>query len=241
MTIEDDLSRSLAEAHRNRTKSVDQSLYADIDRAAAYRVQQATLSALGVSAGMYKVAVAPDGSGMIAPIEAQHVGNSGELELPAAPVTGLEVEIGVVLARDLRPGSDRAAVEAAIERYFVGMEICGTRYLDRNAAGPGAALADRMSALGYAIGANWPRGTDIDGLEVVLRVDDTEIHRAPAKHGFGGVLEALVAYAKLPEHPYELTAGTIVTTGSMCGLVPANATGTATAEFGGQIITARLV
>lgn len=241
MTIEDDLARALSQAHRNRTNDVDQGVYAEIDRAAAYRVQRATTKALGASAGMYKIAVAPDGGGMIAPIFAQFVAGSGELDLPAAAVTGLEVEIGMVLARDLSPGSDRATVEAAVERYFVGMEICGTRYLDRSAATPGAALADSMSALGYAIGGDWSRGTDIDGVEVVLRVDDAEIYRAPAKHGFGGVLEALVAYAKMPEHPYRLVAGTIVTTGSMCGLVPTRVTGTATAEFGGQVVTARLV
>lgn len=241
MTAERDLAPLLIEAHRAGTMSADQSLLADIDRDGAYRIQRGVMSSLAETAGMYKVAVAADGSGMIAPIYASRVAESGTPELPVAQTTGLEVEIGVVLASDLPPGSDRAAVEAAVGRYFLGIEVCGARYADRTAATPMAALADRMSAFGYAIGGDWARGADISGLDVTLTVGGAEIYSAPAKHGFGGVLEAVVAYAKMSEQPYPLTAGTVLTTGSMCGLVPNTATGTVVAEVGGQSVTLELV
>ena len=241
MTTERDLAPLLIEAQRAGTMNADQSLLAGIDADAAYDVQRAVMAALGETAGMYKVAVAADGSGLIAPIYASRVADSGALQLPVAKTTGLEVEIGVVLDSDLPPGSDRAAVEAAVGRYFLGVEVCGSRYADRSAASPTAALADQMSAFGYVIGGDWPRGSDISGLDVTLRVGGSEIYSAPAKHGFGGVLEALVAYAKLTQQPYPLTAGTVLTTGSMCGLVPNSATGTVVAEFGGQSVTLELV
>lgn len=242
MTTETDATNTLVAAHRAGARTVDQAALASVDRATAYRVQAATMAALGEKAGLYKIAISPDGMGVIAPIYATHVGKSGALRLSASQTLGLEVEIGMELARDLPPGSDRAAVEAAIGRCFVGIEICGTRFKDRDAAAFDAGLADQMSAFGYAIGtADWTRGTDIDGPEVVLKRGDEVIHRAPQKHSFGGVLEALLAYAKLAEQPYPLTAGTVVTTGSMCGLVRSTAPGPVTAEFGGHTVTLELV
>ena len=75
----------------------------------------------------------------------------------------------------------------------------------------------------------------------MLRLAEAEIYRAPARHGFGGVLEAVVAYAGMAEQPYPLVSGTILTTGSMCGLVPVTGTGTAVAAFGGHAVTVELV
>lgn len=241
MTAENDLARLLIEAQRAGRPSVEQDRFAEVDRAGAYRLQAATMAALGQTAGMYKVAVAPDGTGAIGPIYADKVATSGEATAPMRNITGVEVEIGVVLSRDIPPGSDRATIEAAIERYFVGVEVCGTRYLDRSKLTFDSGLADNLSSFAYAIDpADWERGTDIDGLDVVLKLDEQEFFRAPARHGFGGVLEALVAYAKLEEGPYPLVAGTVLTTGSMCGLVPVARAGVVRAEFGGHAVTVTL-
>ena len=242
MTIESDAVAQLAAAYRAGTRSVDQASLAGIDRATAYRIQADTMAAVGERAGAYKIAVAADGTGAIAPIYSAHVGNSGELKLEAARTLGLEVEIGMVLAKDLPAGSDRSAVEAAIGRYFLGIEICGTRFVDRDGASFDAGLDDTMSGYGYAIGTvDWTRGTDIDGPEVILKRGTEVIHQATQKHSFGGILEALIAYAAMPEQPYKLTAGTVVTTGSLCGLVRNNAPGPVSAEFAGQTVTLELI
>lgn len=242
MTIESDLAERLVDGQRSGASAVDQDAYSTIDRAAAYRVQAAVMSALGKSPAMFKAAVSPIGDGAIAPIYAGRVGDSGVLKLPSAGVVGLEVEIGLVLGRDLAPGSDRAAVEAAVGRFFMGVEICGSRYADRKRAAFDTGLADSMSAFGYVTDPrDWERGTDLDGLDLELEFGGETIFAGAPKQGFGGVLEALVACARLAGHPYPLTAGTVVTTGSLCGLVPTSGPGKAVARMGGHILEVELI
>lgn len=241
MTTETDLVQQLVAAQRASSRSVDQDAFAAVDRAAAYRIQAATMEALGTSPAMFKVAVAADGTGTIAPIFAGRVGDSGKLKLSSASVTGLEVEVGVVLARDLPPGSERAAVEAAIGRYYMGIEICGTRYVDRKKATYDGTLADSLSAFGYVIDpASWERGADLTGVEVELAFDGATLFSGPAKNPFGGVLDSLIAYARLAPQPYPLTAGTIVTTGTLCGLVAVPGAGKAVARMGGHTVEVEL-
>lgn len=241
MTIESELADRLIEGQRNGASAIDQDAYSGIARAAAYRVQAAVTSGLGMAPVMFKVAVSPTGDGAIAPIYAGRVGDSGVLKLASAGVVGLEVEIGLVLARDLPPRADRAAVEAAVGRYFMGIEICGSRYADRKKAPFDTGLADSMSAYGYAMGrADWERGTNLDGLELELDFRGATIFSGVPKHGFGGVLEALVAYAGLSSQPHPLAAGTVLTTGSLCGLVPTSGPGAAVARMGGHVVEVEL-
>lgn len=240
MTTETDLAQLLIEAQRDGSRSVDQGLFAGIDRSTAYRVQAAVMHGLGKTPAMFKVAVAPDGGGAIAPIYAGRVGQSGKIKLPSSS-TGLEVEIGVVIGVDLPPGSDRAAVEAAVSRYFMGIEICGTRFVDRQSANFDAGLADNISALGYALDpSDWERGTDLADLDVEVSFNGAGVFAGPARHPFGGVLEAVVAYAKLTEQPYPLLAGTVLTTGSLCGLVPVNGPGKGVARLGEHTVEVEL-
>lgn len=241
MTTETDLAQLLIDAQRNGTRSVDQGRFSGIERPAAYGVQAAVMHGLGKTPAMFKVAVAPDGGGVIAPIYAGRVGQSGKLKLPFSATTGLEVEIGVVIGADLPPGSDRAAVEAAVNRYFMGIEICGTRYIDRKSASFDAGLADNVSALGYATDpSDWERGADLTDLDVELSFNGAGIFAGPARHPFGGVLEAVVAYAKLTEQPYPIVAGTVLTTGSLCGLVPVNGPGKGIARLGTHTVEVEL-
>jgi 2-keto-4-pentenoate hydratase len=241
MTTESELIRQLADAQRAATPVVDASAAAGLERAAAYRVQTGFFAALGERAGMYKVWTDGKGDAALAPIPASRIVNSGG-RLPAAGMAGLEVEIAVELARDLPAGADRATVDAAIGRYVMGIEVCASRYADRSAASFDVGLADSMSAYGYVIGAgDWQHGPDADGREIVLTVAGTQVWRGPAKHGFGGVLNAVYAYAALAAPPYPLRAGTLVTTGSLCGLVPATGPGKAVATLGGHSVDVELV
>ena len=122
------------------TSTVDPSPYASLDRAGAYAVHLAVVDALGEPIGMLKTAVHPDGVGAAAAIFASRVGRSPSFRLPSATVVGLEVEIGAVLARDVTSSAD---IPAAIDHYFLGVEICGTQgHRPREAAGPSAVLAD---------------------------------------------------------------------------------------------------
>ena len=93
-----------------------------------------------------------------------------------------------------------------------------------------------MSAYGYCIGPR--RGSDaIDGLTVRLEFAGREINSAPAKHGFGTVLASLRAYADAQQPALPLKAGTVVTTGSMCGLVPTSGPGRVVAYLGDESLS----
>jgi 2-keto-4-pentenoate hydratase len=222
---ETELIDRLVAAQRAGTNTVDPQDYAQLDREAAYRIQTGVLSALGATVGMLKTGIQTDGVGIVAPIYASKVGTA-PFRLSAVNVIGLEVEVGVVLRHDLPSdaSTDAAKVAAAVHHYFLGVEICGSRYPDRKAAGANGGLADNMAGLGYVIGPT-RFGGEIGGLEVVLEFAGKTIHAAPAKHAFGDTLASLIAYAKNQHPAYPLKAGTIITTGSMCGLVPTSGPG----------------
>jgi 2-keto-4-pentenoate hydratase len=241
MSTEAELVQQLTEAQRSGTQPVDATALAGVDRAAVYRFQQSVMAALGEHAGMYKVWTNAEGDAAIAPIYASRIGDSGAVKVPSATVTGLEVEVGVVLSRDLPAGSDRRAVDASLGRFFMGIEICGTRVADRSKASLEGGFADNMSAFGYAFDTrDWEHGAAADGKEIILTFKGAPIWAGPARHGFGGVLNAVYAYAALPRQPYPLTAGTILTTGSLCGLVPTKGPGRGVARMGGHTVEVEL-
>jgi 2-keto-4-pentenoate hydratase len=233
MPSEATLIQQLVDAQRSGTRPVDAATYSTLDREAAYRVQHGVMVALGEKPGMYKTAVAPDGTGAVAPIFASRVGQSGSLKLPLANIIGLEVEVGVVLAKDVPNGTDDINLIEAIDHYFVGIEVCATRFVDRSLAGFNGGLADSTSAYGYVINPmEREPGADLDNFDVTIEFAGKQIYSAPAKHGFGSVLASVVAYAKAQRPEYPLKAGTIITTGSLCGLVPTTGTGHAVATLG---------
>lgn len=218
---EAELIALLAAAQRRGSSDVDVARYSGLDRETAFRVQAGVLAALGQAAGMLKTGVHADGVGVASPIYANNIGRIPGYRLAAGPVIGLEVEIGVVLGRDIAPdaSADESMVAAAVDHYFLGVEICATRYTDRKLAGPTGGLADNQSSYGYAIGPNWALSGQPNGLEVRLSFNGTEIYAAPAKHGFGTVLASLAAYTRSQRTEFPLRAGTIITTGSLCGMV----------------------
>lgn len=228
---EAELIALLADAQRRQAHDVDVTRYAGLDRETAYRVQSGVMAALGQRAGMLKTAVHPDGVGVASPIYVSDVGRTPDFKIAGATIAGLELEIGVVLGKDIAAdaGIDEAAVAAAVEHYFLGVEICATRYADRTLAGPAGGLADKQSSFGYAIGPNWTFAGEPNGLPLRLDFNGTQIYAAPARHGFGTVLASLAAYARSQRPEMPLRAGTIITTGSMCGMV-------ATGGGSGQVV-----
>ena len=231
---ESELIAHLIEAQRAGARSIDQGEMVEIDRAAAYRIQAGVMHGLGERPGVIKTAVQSDGMGVAAPIYASHVGHAPRFSLSTSRIVGLEVEVGVVLSRDVASSTD---LPGAIDHFFLGIEVCGTRLIDRKAATPSAGLADNMSAFGYVIGGRRTSGDSISGLDVALKVDGRVIHDAPAKHGFGTVLASLMAYADRQVRHLPLHAGTVITTGSMCGLVPWSTPGAVVASLGAESVS----
>ena len=230
---EAEMIASLADGQRHGTHTVDGALFASLDRAAAYNIQSNVMRAVGATVGMLKTGIQSDGVGAAAPIFAAAVGRNG-FRLPAANVLGLEVEVGLVLRKDVGPNDD---VASAVDHYFTGIEIVGSRFVDRKLAGAFGQLADNMSGLSYVIGTEpRPLKDQIDGLAVILEFAGKQIYNAPAKHAFGTVLASVVAYAKAQQPGLSLKAGTIITTGSLCGLVLTSGTGHAVARLGEDLV-----
>jgi len=239
MATETELITLLVAAQRAGLSNVDATLFADIDRAAAYNIQAGVLAALNETPALIKTAIQPDGVGIAAPIFASRYGQSGSFSLPIATVTGLEVEVGLVLASDVtaETAADAAAIIEAIDHYFVGIEVCGTRFIDRKLAGVQAGFADNMSAYGYVINpTERDTGADIDNFDVQLTLDGVQLHAGPARHSFGTVLNSFISYAKSQQPAYPLKAGAIITTGSLSGLVPVTATGRVKAVLGSHTV-----
>ena len=242
MTTEAELIGLLSDAHHSGARIIDATAFGALDKAAAYRIQSAVRSRLGEAVGMLKTAVQPNAA-VAGPIYASRVVRVPHAQLPAKTVIGLEVEVGLVLARDIPsdPAVDEAGVAAAIDHYFTGIEVIATRYASREAASPAAGLADNMFAYGYVIGGRRARGADIDGATVTLDFNGSTIYSAPARHGFGTVLASLVAYAREQNPELALKAGTIVTTGSLCGLVPTSGPGHVVAHLDEDVVELDLV
>ncbi|KAL8378119.1 hypothetical protein RB595_008702 [Gaeumannomyces hyphopodioides] len=242
---EDEAVRLLVQAQRTGGHSkIDPAPLAGLDRAGAYRVVLAQQEALGEEVGLYKTSLMqPDGTGIIAPIWRSRVGTSPGFCFPTAAyaVKGLEFEVGVKLGRDVPAGEgvDEAAVAAAVESYFVGIEIVGTRLVEPSTGGqpgPAAGLADNLSALGYVFGGESPRGRDVDGLEVSFELDGRVLDKRTAKPGFGTVLTSVVAYARAQHPDMPLKAGTVITPGSLngCVLLPPGSTGRVVGRLGSE-------
>ncbi len=229
---------ALAQAQRHVVHTVEAAAFAAIDRAAAYRIQSGVARALGAQVGMLKTAVHPDGVGVAAPIYANHIGRNG-YRLPAANVLGLEVEVGLVLGKDVDGPSDLAG---AVDHYFTGVEVVGSRFADRAPAGAIGQMADNMSSLGYVIGVE-PRllADDMEGLGVTVDFAGERRFAGTARHGFGSVLASVAAYAGAQQTWLPLKAGTVITTGSLCGLVPAAGAGHVSARLGEDTVEFDLV
>ncbi|TLD04479.1 uncharacterized protein PgNI_11928 [Pyricularia grisea] len=200
--------------------------FSQVDRDAAYKIMAVVQKALGEETGMYKTAIHPDGVGVAAPIYKSRIGQSPDFSFPGDKLNteGLEFEVGVKLAKDIPAGADKTTIAAAVDHYYLGIEIVGRRITataEVPKAPPPHGLADNMSALGYVIGRVYDREPTVDDVPVSFEVDGKVIDRRPAKCPFeGGMLATLVAYAKSQQPHLLLKAGMLITLGSVNGCVP---------------------
>lgn len=226
---ESELVQLLANAQRLGSQPlVDLAALDDFDHETGYRIAQAQQEILGEEPALYKTVLRNDGLPAIAsPIWKSRVGYSEhDYVFPGYfNVIGIEFELGVKLARDILPTEDLDddSIREAIEYYFLGIEIVGTRLkIDDEAKQiptPAQLLADHNKGLGYVIGSKCTRDTDVVGLPVTFEINGKEIHRKLAAPGGRTILESLVAYAKVQQPHLPLRAGTLITPGALSGLV----------------------
>lgn len=204
-------------------------------RAGAFQVQRLVCEALGASVAGWKIADHPTLGMIAAPVHAAACIRAGAA-WPHAPRLGVEIEIALALNRDLPRGVyDRAAILAAIEGYCLGVELVGPRLAEptRNLC---AFLGDDMANVGYVMGAEllpW-RDKALAGRRCRFSVADALLHDAPAAPPALDPIAVTIAWLAVADDTLGgFRAGQFVTTGSLCGVVPAARRGAAVAELDG--------
>lgn len=192
-------------------------IHAVPDIASAYAIQLSVFERRRRPLRGFKLTLR-DGIAFSAPLLC--VGSSGPYQF--VPGTVVEVELALTLRRDLAPRLtpySRDEIVDAIGPVSLGIELARSRF-PVGAAFP-LALADCLSNVGYTVGPELHRDVLAPGADpgiVSVKAGDTVLFDAPAAHPDGDPLASLVAYANRQPSPLgPLTAGHVVTTGSMCG------------------------
>ncbi|UFN49297.1 fumarylacetoacetate hydrolase family protein [Roseomonas sp. OT10] len=193
--------------------------------AQAYAVQDAVLRGLGPVGGWKAGPPKPDGQIFASAVpQALVLRDPGALPaLAAAPEA--EVELGLVLGRDLGPEAarDPAALRAAIAAVHVAVELLASRFADRRALDSLLPLADAQSnaaiLLGPALGSAGL--LDVARIEAALRIDGRPAGQDRGAPAGATILESLAWLAgHAAARGVPLRAGQVIVTGARVGPVP---------------------
>ncbi|MBP2557346.1 2-keto-4-pentenoate hydratase/2-oxohepta-3-ene-1,7-dioic acid hydratase in catechol pathway [Neorhizobium galegae] len=158
------------------------------------------------------------------------------------PGISLEVELAFVLGKDVvaRHGEvARQDIVDAIGSVRIGVELLRSRYQGGSRGDPALAAADMMSNVGYVLGPPLDRslldeGASIGQLSVFI--DGQSGFDKPAAHADGDPLKTMVVLANQNQLSSfsMLKAGQVMTTGTLCGLIPIAEPGRIEVNMGGQ-------
>jgi 2-keto-4-pentenoate hydratase len=195
-----------------------------VNTRSAMEVQALVQKQLARPVGGWKVAAGPDKMPIAAPLLDVYPVSSG---ITLFPNCKIEVELAVRLGRDLprrEKGSyDRSDILAAIESLVLGIEVIGGRFDDAANVPFLSFLADNLGNRAYVVGDRLSLSTvdQVNGLACHVTLDDLPLYHAGAVHPAGDPLLPLLAYAnEQSDYLGGLRAGHIVTTGSLCGVLP---------------------
>jgi 2-keto-4-pentenoate hydratase len=215
------------------------------DAAAAYAVQAAVARALGPDDGgparhWKSGGASRHATPTHAPLPARGVWAS-----PADARTwplhsrGIEAEIALRLGRDVSPARAAAlepdSAAALVDAMCVSIEIVDSRWTEGLDAPPLAKLADLQSHGALVLGA-WLPFTPRDWTRQRCRVHigTRALHEFTGTHGLADPAFVLPAWLRhATREGATVPAGTVVTTGTWCGILPAQAGDLITAEFPG--------
>lgn len=224
------LADLLIEAHRAGSTFHAPPTPASVD--AAMAIQGRVAAALGRSIGGWKVAINPEFGPVAAPLM-DHLIRENPTSWPFTPGIAIEVEVAVQLGRDL-PSQDynRDAIVEAIESMSLGIEIVYPRL----AAGAPflSMLADNLGNAGYVIGQKRTAWKDCDpgAFDLTLTCGEKILHRGVCSYPLKDPLMPVAACAaSLNKTRPGFLAGQIITTGSICGLIPVPGPGLVRAEI----------
>jgi 2-keto-4-pentenoate hydratase len=221
----DRLAASLIGAHRSG-KRVALPVGTDAPQSLgeAYHVQAAVAAGLGKLVGGYKIGLAPDGSAIFAPIYGSEIIETGGT-YAARPFdrVGIELEFAFRFARQVPAKASRDEILKAIDRAFVAIELCETRYPTHEGVERATALADNQFNRGLVVGTEFDfksgHGRDFKGAASRWLLDGAVSHEKAASHPNGDPLAPLAVLPSiLAEQERAIEPGQIVITGSLNGI-----------------------
>jgi len=198
-----------------------------LDRAGAYAVQDATLSAMGPAGGWKVGAGGPALEPACAPLPARGIKATGAT-LFGAPwkLRGIEVEVALRLGRDLIPESGESGVamlQGAVDAVLPVIEVVETRLADWRGSDPLSQLADLQSHGALIVGAASsmaPADLDLRMLQAYLAFDRQPVASTRGANPAGDIWRLLGWLAwHCVQRGQPLRAGQVVTTGSCTGLL----------------------
>lgn len=223
------IADQLVRAHLTGKRVASSSLPVPHSLASAMQVQASVQERLSRPVGGWKVAIGPQQLPVAAPLLDLYPDSS---EIPLFRNCTIEVELAVHLRKDL-PRRETGAYERSdildsIENAVLGIEVIGGRF-DSAANVPFLSfLADNLGNRAYVVGGSVPLSalSGVNGLDCHVTLDGQPLYQAPASHPAGDPLLPLLAYANAQsDHLGGLKAGQVVTTGSLCGVLPVRAAG----------------
>lgn len=192
--------------------------------AEAFAVQAITTADAPAEPVGYKVARSPDGIAVTGRLLPLHV--AGEATFPWRSGVAIEAEVAVRLATALPPragGYSRDEVKKAVGSVHLGLEVLDSRLVEGSKSPYLLFLSDRLGNAGYLLGPEVPAALvdDVAGTPLEITLGDEIIFADAARHPAGDVLAWLKDWADREDRPEgSLSAGEIITTGSLCGAVP---------------------
>lgn len=197
--------------------------------ASAMQVQAMVQKQLTKPVDGWKVAIGPQQLPVAAPLLELYPDSS---EMSLFRDCMIEVELAVRLSKDLptrESGSyQRSDILDSIERVVLGIEVIGGRFDSAKNVPFLSFLADHLGNRAYVVGGSVPISvlSEINGLDCHVTLGGQTLYHAPASHPAGDPLVPLMAYANAQsDYVGGLKAGQVVTTGSLCGVLPISAAG----------------
>ena len=224
------LVEALLDARRSGRKlgAVDLPVPPTIDAARA--VQAAITAALGDEIEGWKVSVRPDGAAISAPLRPFLRQGRDRLAMPWRPGMGLEVEIAFQLARlpvDHHTATPPEGIPDFVEAIHLGIEAIDGRLAEGGRSPFALFLADSLDNAGYALGPKLPETIvpELLAQNIEISVRGGATWSGIARHPLADPRLPMIAAIRQNVIAAHSLSGLIVTTGSLCGIVPINAPG----------------
>ncbi|MCZ7854649.1 fumarylacetoacetate hydrolase family protein [Agrobacterium salinitolerans] len=208
------------------------------DRESAMEIQGVVSELENIDSRAWKVASSPSNDHVVAPLH-PFVRSSPKPTLIWRQGIKLEVEIAVKLGKNLPVLSNgaysRSGLADAISEIYLGAELVWSAVEEGARISYPLFLADRLGNMGYVIGPRLPASTldPFGGMPLAVSLDRATLHDGVAQHPAGDVLTWLLGYANDRSRPSaSLLAGSVFTTGSLCGAIEIKKPGEIVITFG---------